>query len=103
MPYNPESQVDMRKSIINALVVAGMMAGCGGVEVEADEASNLSTREDATVVWCTDQFWRVEFYADAAHTILNGWISCDCYAPQQRSGTLEGYQVLVYNEKCDLN
>jgi len=63
------------------LVAAMLLAGCGGVEVEAEQSSSLETREDRIICdgYTTYDQWR--YYSDATLTSLVGERSCECHGP----------------------
>jgi hypothetical protein len=89
------------RSILCAVsIAAGSLYGCG---VDDELASPLeSTVESEATVWCTDKSWLVESYAEPAQINLTGWLRCDCYRPQTRSGTMVGNFKLVYDFTCSL-
>ena len=92
----------MKIVIGSMLLVAGLCsAGCGIVD-DAQDGPSESTATDESIVWCTNKAWRVDFYAEPAHTNLVGWLKCDCYQPQTRSGTTSNYTNLAYEFNCDL-
>jgi hypothetical protein len=90
--------------------IALFAAGCAVDEVtqgppspEEFQSPSESTSESEIIVWCSNKSWRVDFYAEPAHINLVGWLRCDCYRPQTRSGTTSNYTNLAYDFTCDLN
>jgi hypothetical protein len=89
-----------------ALLLAATVFSVGcGVEEEATSPMDPmeSIDESAATVWCTNKAWRVDFFAEPAQINRVGWIQCQCYQPQTRSGVVSQYQSLAYEFTCDLN
>ncbi|RKG62368.1 hypothetical protein D7X30_03440 [Corallococcus sp. AB011P] len=77
----------MRKRIIGGLLSLGLLAGCGGVEADADvgEETPLSTREDALDLCAAT--YHVKYYSDATYTTQVGREIClVCNRQVGRSG-----------------
>ncbi|NMO16830.1 hypothetical protein HPC49_04805 [Pyxidicoccus fallax] len=87
----------MKAYVVAGALVAGLLAGCGGVEEDGleTEQPHLATREDRLI--CITQHI-VVFYSDATYTTEVGVEHCYCgYRP-----TLEGQRTLyrqVYSEQ----
>ncbi|QSQ19069.1 hypothetical protein JY651_27375 [Pyxidicoccus parkwayensis] len=95
----------MKKLFSGVMLAAGLVAaGCGGTEagMEMDEASNLSTREDA-VVMCSDKNWRVNFYAEPELINVVGTMTCKCWQPRVDTGIVTQYQKLLSEFTCSLD
>ncbi|HEY0092864.1 MAG TPA: hypothetical protein VGB96_01010 [Archangium sp.] len=60
-----------------------LLAGCGGVEVEAEDASSLETREDRIICDDPTTYYRKIYYNDANLTppSVGAW-GCECYGFQ---------------------
>ena len=69
----------------------------------AEEAPAESVVESEAIVWCSNKAWRVDFYAEPALVNRVGWIQCQCWQPQTRSGTVSNYTHLAYEVTCSLD
>ncbi|WP_426750764.1 hypothetical protein [Myxococcus sp. Y35] len=83
--------MQMRQFIRRAVLVAGLLTGCGGVEQEEAELS-LDTQEDA-LASCALEFW-YEFYRDSEHTQLVGQSGCTCGGVRVHWGIKSDYPVV---------
>ncbi|GHG74641.1 hypothetical protein [Comamonas sp. JC664] len=80
-----------RRFMKRAVLMAGLLAGCGGVE-PADAEPPLDTRE-AALASCALEFW-YEFYRDSGHTQLVGQSGCTCGGGRVNWGIKSDYQVV---------
>ncbi|EPX58330.1 hypothetical protein D187_004086 [Cystobacter fuscus DSM 2262] len=78
----------MKMTRIVALLGAGWLVGCGGVEAPMDEQTDLATREDMLPACNHKQFERI-FYAEPAKlTEVGRWeCNCDSNTAFQHGGT----------------
>lgn len=93
----------MTKLISGVVLAAGLLsAGCGGTEADMtmEDPSNLMSREDEAVVWCTNKSWRVDFYAEPELINVVGYLQCQCYRQQVQVGQVTNYNKLAYEFVC---
>jgi hypothetical protein len=113
----------MLKAIAGVMVATGLfLAGCDGPEPQSNEEAQTSAIGEAsatlqnptdpgvmsqfqcynTGVWCTDKRWRIAFYSDATYTTVVGYMTCNCYAPEQVCGQESDYNLLVKETDCSV-
>ncbi|AKQ67600.1 hypothetical protein A176_004512 [Myxococcus hansupus] len=83
--------MQVRRVMGRAVLLAGLLAGCGGVE-QADAELPLDTQEEA-LASCRIEFW-YEFYRDSGHTQLVGQSGCTCSGGRVQWGNKSDYQVV---------
>ncbi|NOK16516.1 hypothetical protein [Corallococcus carmarthensis] len=67
----------MRMAIMAGLMATGLLAGCGGTEVQPDEQQTLATREDALPACGGKAFSRFYYSEPEMINEVGGW-ECDC-------------------------
>lgn len=88
------------KAIIGGVLTAGLLfAGCGGPGLEAEESSNLESREDP-LPYCGNQSYWIDYYSDATYTTWVGYRSCECYETGRVSGRTTQYAVTDFMFTC---
>jgi hypothetical protein len=85
--------------ITGALLAAGFLAGCGGVEGDGlePEAPILASREDRLL--CITQY-TVVYYSDATYTTAVGSERCWCGSTPEREGRRTLYREVIQEEAC---
>ncbi|MCP3143245.1 hypothetical protein [Pyxidicoccus xibeiensis] len=88
----------MRAAMWGGLLVAGLMAGCGGANVDEEGPSELETRSEA--IPCRDITGRdyvITYYSDASKQTKVGELQCGCSTPERvLTGTQTSYYQKVY-------
>ena len=88
------------KTFAGVLFVAGLcFAGCA---TEPEAAQSTTQQDVATGVTCSDKAWRVNFWSDASHTTLVGWMTCSCFGPEQQFGSQSEFTTLGFLHDCSL-
>lgn len=84
----------------SALLLAGLLSGCGGAEADMQEASNLESREDALPACGGRQYERI-FYSEPEKINEVGWWYCDCGSSSAYvAGRTTAYSSYTYNSAC---
>lgn len=85
----------------SVFVVAGLLAGCGGVEVGGEEtSSHLDSREDALVPCYNEEYERL-FYKEPEMINQVGQWYCICGSGRLTYGYATAYSVYTYRNSCD--
>ncbi|RKH68760.1 hypothetical protein [Corallococcus llansteffanensis] len=87
------------RGFVVAVMSAGMLMGCGGVEVE-QEGPEVEEPQDTTQLMACSQDYLIEYYKNSTRTQLVGTQQCTCNAMPTSTGTTVGYRVVVYRYEC---
>lgn len=89
------------RGFVVAVMSAGMLMGCGGVEVE-QEGPEVEEQQDTTQLRACSQRYFIEYYKDSTRTELVGTQECTCGAMPTSTGSTHStnYRVVVYRYEC---
>jgi hypothetical protein len=94
-------------SFVTAILIIAVASATGCAVSDEPEASTVSSfllGGVPTGVQCTNQAWRVDFYAEAGLVTRLGSLQCSCFQPQLVAGVItSNFTTLVYNRFCDFN
>jgi hypothetical protein len=89
-----------KRFIGSALVLAGLVSGCGGAGADMQEESTLESREDALPACGGRQYERI-FYSEPEMINEVGWWYCECSSSSAYIyGRTTAYSAYTYNNYC---
>lgn len=90
------------RGLVGAVVAAGLLMGCGGVEAEAVAPEvEVEESQDTTQFRACSNLQLIEYYSDSTYTQLIGEERCDvCWKLPVRTGSTSVYRVVVYRTAC---
>ncbi len=91
----------MRAKLIgSALLVSGLLSGCGGTVADAEEPTRVESREDA-LPSCNGQEYERIFYKEPEKLTEIGWWSCFCGdSSVWTAGRTSAYSEYLYKYAC---
>jgi hypothetical protein len=90
-----------RSAITRILVAAGFAAGVTAASLGTPAAMAASGQHASQVKPATVYAWHIDWYADPAHTVLQGWQLHTCQNTWITHGTLAGYPVTSPAISCN--